>query len=144
MRGDHVIQRTPAGVVVRLPVRTQSEANVREHWARRHRRAAAQRRAVGLVVAVVARELVPAVVRLVRIAPRMLDDDNLRGALKAVRDAVAKCYGVADGPRGPIRWEYDQRKGRVREYAVEIALCRAVEGPRSAEEPPGGTVVGGE
>ena len=39
-----------------------------------------------------------------------LDDDNLAGAFKAIRDEVAKYFGVGDGPKGPIKWKYAQKK----------------------------------
>lgn len=59
---------------------------------------------------------------LVRIAPRALDDDNLAGAFKSIRDEVAAFFGVNDGPKGPIAWRYEQRKGAPKQYAVEIRL----------------------
>ena len=59
---------------------------------------------------------------LVRVAPRMLDDDNLAGAFKAVRDGVAAFFGVDDGPKGPIAWRYEQRRGQPKQYRVEIHL----------------------
>lgn len=65
--------------------------------------------------------LAPLTVLLVRISPRALDDDNLRGALKSTRDAVAGFLGINDrDPR--VRWDYTQRTGAVREQAVEITL----------------------
>lgn len=52
----------------------------------------------------------PVVVKLTRIGQKRLDDDNLRPALKAVRDCVAAWLGCDDAdPR--IRWEYSQRAG---------------------------------
>ncbi len=51
-------------------------------------------------------------VTLTRVAPRMLDDDNLQGACKGVRDAVAKLLGVGDGPAGPLAWGYAQARGK--------------------------------
>jgi hypothetical protein len=62
------------------------------------------------------------VVRLTRITgPRgkTLDDDNLRGCLKAMRDGVADWLGVQDNdPR--ITWRYDQRKADA--WGVEIEV----------------------
>lgn len=103
-----------------VPVRTVSETNQREHWAMRHHRRAVQRSLVRMVLgAGCTRPAFPCVVTLTRIAPRSLDDDNLRGALKAVRDGVADWLGVDDAdPR--IEWRYDQRRGRPREHAVRI------------------------
>ena len=132
-------------MIVVLPIRTVSELNARGHWATRARRAKPQRRAAGLAVRAVCppewvqrrprpktaseRNLVPAIgeaechnvsVLLVRVAPRLLDDDNLRGALKAVRDGVADALGTDDrDPR--IQWAYTQRQQR-KTYAVEIHM----------------------
>jgi hypothetical protein len=60
-------------------------------------------------------------VELTRIAPRALDDDNLRGALKAVRDGVADVLGIDDrDPR--VVWDYEQAHGAPREYGVKIVI----------------------
>lgn len=60
-------------------------------------------------------------VRLVRLAPGLLDDDNLRGALKAVRDAVAAWIGIDD--RNPIAsWAYDQTRAPQHVYRVRIEV----------------------
>ena len=112
-------------VEVLLPIRTRSEANLREHWARRARRAREQR--------LVARTLVGAkvsnlsgfscviTVTLTRIAPRRLDSDNLARSFKAVRDGVADALGIDDGS-SRIKWCYAQRKGRPHEYAVLVRI----------------------
>jgi hypothetical protein len=132
-------------IALTLPIRTVSESNARGHWATRARRAKPQRRAAGLAVRAVCppewvqrrprpktaseRNLVPAIgeaechnvsVLLVRVAPRLLDDDNLRGALKAVRDGVADALGTDDrDPR--VQWAYTQRQ-QSKTYAVEIHM----------------------
>jgi len=65
----------------------------------------------------------PVTVRLTRLGGRGLDDDGLRSAFKYVRDTVALFLGVDDGPRGPVRWEYDQKPGGP--YGVMIQVtCR--------------------
>lgn len=51
------------------------------------------------------------VILLIRHSRKTLDCDNLRGALKTVRDEVAAFVGVDDGPRGPIEWDYQQAIG---------------------------------
>jgi hypothetical protein len=88
----------------------------------RARRVAAQRRPVALALAAVARRVgLPAVVTLRRVGPSNgLDDDNLRAALKAVRDGVADAFGVDDRSGGPLAWQYEQARGP--EWAVEIEL----------------------
>jgi hypothetical protein len=63
---------------------------------------------------------------LVRIAPRALDDDNLRGALKAARDGVSDAMGVNDrDPR--VTWLYGQRRGSTGQYAVEVSVWSEAE-----------------
>ena len=61
----------------------------------------------------------PVVVRLTRIGQKQLDDDNLRPALKAVRDCVAAWLGVDDA-NPLIRWEYGQRAGFVGGCLIRI------------------------
>jgi hypothetical protein len=61
----------------------------------------------------------PATVTLTRIGKKLLDDDNLQGACKYVRDQIAGGYGIDDG--SPLyRWKYEQEKGK--EYAVRIDI----------------------
>lgn len=50
----------------------------------------------------------------------MLDDDNLAGALKHVRDGIADALGTHDGPNGRLKFVVDQRKGSPQ--AVEITI----------------------
>jgi len=107
---------------VTLPLRLVSEANVREHWRPRAKRAATQRSIARMLVgqAIGGRNL-PAIVTLTRIAPRELDGDNLQRACKAVRDGVADALGCDDrDPR--INWQYAQERAGVNEYGVRITL----------------------
>lgn len=109
-----------------LPIRTVSETNQREHWSRRHKRRRAQRLTVALTMTplvVGLRGFVGLNVMLTRIAPRELDDDNLRGALKAVRDGVADALGIDDGDRR-VTWLYGQGRGTPRAYGVEVQVWR--------------------
>ena len=116
--------RDSRGLTVTLPVRTQSENNMRDHPMARHRRRKAQRTQVGRIVGVLLKlepVAAPWCVELTRVAPRELDGDNLQGSLKAVRDAVADALGVDDRDRR-VRWEYDQQKGAVRQYAIRVTI----------------------
>lgn len=104
-----------------LPLRVVSEANAHEHWRVRQKRAKAQRHAVAWawVAAGLPEGRKPVTVRLVRLAPRTLDSDNLAGAFKAVRDEVAYLCGFDD--RDPsVRWEYVQE--RAKEYGVRCEI----------------------
>lgn len=98
-------------VSVWLPIRTVSEANMREHHQRKARRTADQRGTVMLRLRVPLSCMpLPVVVTLARCSPRKLDDDNLRGALKAVRDGVADALRLKDDSDPRVTWEYEQRR----------------------------------
>jgi hypothetical protein len=90
--------------------------NVREHWRARAKRTRLERAEVRRSLAGRAVPPLPAVVSLCRVGPRRLDDDNLAGALKGVRDEVSAWLGADDGD-GRITWRYDQARGS---YAVRI------------------------
>jgi hypothetical protein len=69
-------------------------------------------------------------ITLTRIAPRWLDDDNLAGACKAVRDGVADAIGLDDRDHR-LRWAYLQAtgarpvRGTPATYAVRITIEEA-------------------
>lgn len=108
-------------VDIKLPIRVKSSLNMREHWAAKHRRSAKERRDVGLVLNTQARPELPCIVEMTRIAPRKFDDDNLRGAFKAVRDQIAEWLGADDGS-DLIEWRYAQERGEPKEYAIRIKI----------------------
>lgn len=103
---------------VELPIATVSEANRRDHWRVKAKRVKCHRMAAAAMCPLVP---LPATVRLVRLSARVLDDDNLRGALKAVRDGVADRLGVDDrDPR--VTWLYDQERGKpIGAVRIEIS-----------------------
>lgn len=109
-----------------IPLRVVSEANERGHWSKKAKRAKVQRMTVGLVVgghvAHHGKPSLPCTVVLTRVAPSSgLDTDNLARSLKAVRDAVADAIGIDDrDPR--VAWLYAQRRGKPKEWAVEIRI----------------------
>ena len=105
-------------VTVWLPIRTVSEMNARENWRTRAKRAKMQRGMARCMCARYGAVLLRAI-RLVRVSPRELDDDNLRASFKHIRDGVADAFGVDDRH---LLWEYDQEKGEPKQYAVRIEL----------------------
>jgi hypothetical protein len=127
-------------VAVEWPMALKSASNLREHWAARAKRVKAQRTATALQLNAnsmlrfvrdthVNQLGLRLVVLLTRIAPRVLDDDNLCGAFKGVRDQVAAYFGVDDGNTRHVRWRYAQAKGKpaVRlEFAVESAPLEGI------------------
>jgi hypothetical protein len=52
---------------------------------------------------------------------RLLDEDNLVGGAKALRDAIAQLLGIDDSELG-VRWHYSQAE--VRTEAEEGTLVR--------------------
>ncbi len=116
----------PGSAVIALSVRTVSESNGRDHWAKKARRVKNQRFTAAAWTRSHLTRPLPVIVTLVRVAPRALDDDNLRGALKAIRDGVADGLGVDDrDPR--VTWVYLQRRGAPGSYQVEIGIRAAAE-----------------
>ena len=107
-------------MTTKIPIRTYSALNERIHWAKRARRTKQEREVAYLFAANTFRGInFPMTVKLTRVAPRMLDDDNLRGALKGIRDGIADRLGIDD--REPcVTWEYGQCKGDPGEYAVIV------------------------
>lgn len=103
-------------------MRLKGSLNAREHWRARASRVRREREAAHWTLMDAKRPPLPVVVRLVRIAPRSLDDDNLQGVFKAIRDGVADAYGIDDKDRSRIRFEYDQERGAPRQYGVRIEV----------------------
>jgi len=122
-----------------VPIRTVSESNQREHWAVRARRVKEQRDAVrrylmfygpddrGADGKDVIGDWPGWDITLIRIAPRKLDDDNLQGSQKAVRDQVAVELGLFSDADPRLTWHYAQARGRPKEYAVRVKIERANE-----------------
>ncbi len=107
-----------------LPMLIPSAANLREHWAQRAKRVANQRGTLKLVMRPLFRSQgvrLPLTVRLTRIAPRLLDGDNLQGALKAIRDGVADALEVDDRD-ARVRWSYNQERGEPKQHALRIEV----------------------
>lgn len=109
--------------IIEIPgMKLGAALNSRTHWAMRAARARKERAVIFNACKRLGEFHAPDTVELIRVAPRMLDDDNLAGAFKAVRDEIAYIFGVDDGPKGPITWRYAQRKGAPKQYAIEIAM----------------------
>ena len=99
-------------LIVLIPVQTVSINNRREHWAVRATRTRHHRRIAAMIVSTAIKKrgmpiTFPLVIDMVRLASRRMDDDNLRAALKALRDGIADALGVDDGDRR-LTWNYFQ------------------------------------
>jgi hypothetical protein len=112
---------TTRTLTIHMPLRTISGANAREHFRVRAKRVADERRTTAFVCGPQLRGLpIPELVTFVRLSPRLIDCDNLTSSMKAIRDEVAELLGTHDGPTGPVRWAYDQRKSKT--FGVEIVV----------------------
>lgn len=106
-----------------LPLRTVSLANAREHWSVRSRRGKKEKQTIILAMRdapEVFRQGLPTVVTMTRIGKRALDDDNLSGSFKAIRDQIAKCMNTDDSPGSNVKWLYEQRKSK--DYSIHIHI----------------------
>lgn len=109
--------------IIDMPLRTVSEMNTRGHWSERAYRAKQQRGVAGLACRTAARAAgLPAIVTMTRIAPRALDDDNLRSAIKALRDGIADAFDLKNDSDPRITWRYAQARGKPCEYAVRVEI----------------------
>lgn len=107
---------------IKIPIRTVSELNQREHWAVTHRRKKSQQHTVGLFLNTCKKPKLPCDVWLTRIGPRALDTDNLAASFKHTQDQIAAWLGIDDGDTDNVVWRYDQRKGKPKEYGVIIEI----------------------
>lgn len=128
------VRQTRLDIAVTVPIRAVSEANrsQREHWSSVNRRVKKTREAVFwfLYAATLTKTAPPhgwpVAVKVVRVAPRRLDaHDNLRSACKSVVDEVALWLRLTTDADPRVTWDYDQRRGRAGEYAVEITIKEA-------------------
>lgn len=129
---EFIRQQGGGRVKVFIPGLTvKSELNAREHWVRVHRRKREQRDAVtaelrlrggyaprgALATAPLLR------VRMVRVYDgrgRQMDSDNLDGAFKAIRDAIALWLGRDDAPGCGVEWETGQERGESAGVRIEV------------------------
>lgn len=126
---------------VLVPIRTHStNEKQRVHWRALRKSSKSERQAVALMLAAeldvekVRAELGAGgvVVLLERHSPGTLDaDDNLRGALKAVKDEVAVWLGVDDGVKETrVEWWYAQEKSKDHAVRIEFVCRSSVGGSR--------------
>jgi len=110
-----------------LPIKTISEANCFQPWRTKYQRHEAQQKAIYWTLSPLKKNIsLPCTVLMIRHGKNLLDeDDNLRMALKWIKDAIAElltndfCPGRADNNK-EIRWQYQQEKKDY--YALEIKI----------------------
>lgn len=111
-----------------LPIKIVSELNLREHWTKKHARHKKLHKRIWLAFLPYRGWIeLPCCITLMRVSPRSLDEDNLMGAFKTIRDYIADqiipglAMGRADGdPR--ITWIYMQEKSAPKTYACKIII----------------------
>jgi hypothetical protein len=108
-------------------MKIESVANKAEHWRSRYKRNKAQKQQVIAALSWERKIDPPCVITLTRIAPRMLDYDNLVAAFKHIVDAVSVVIypdlaaGRADGMPG-MTWNYKQERREPNEYALRVEV----------------------
>jgi hypothetical protein len=124
------MNQSPQNLVysVTIPIKTVSEGNTREHWHKAAVRHSMQKSTVKLFMNYKGQHIrPPCIIKLIRIAPRKLDSDNLQFSLKYIRDTCADFvnpgYAVGRADDHPeIQWLYDQEKGLPKQYAIRIEI----------------------
>ena len=114
-------------VEVFVPLRTRSQPRGPSHWSKRAAQVRDARALVWHYLRSYAAPELPCIVTMIRVAPCALDNDNLRGSLKAARDEVAIWLGLPQSSKGQANdrdprchWRYQQGKRGVREYGVIV------------------------
>ncbi len=102
-----------------VPVKTGNGLNMREHWRARSSRVKKERTTAALMTP--SGIELPCTVRMDRLSSSKLDDDNLHGACKAIRDGIADKIGFPDNdPR--IVWLYGQEKCKRGDFGVRVLI----------------------
>lgn len=119
----------PPNVAAVIPIHTLSEMNMRQHYGTKSVRTKSHRNTVRICVGMQLLKFrhTPRptsdlmVILMERHSPRMLDGDNLGGALKAVRDGTADALGLKDDrERDDLDWECAQEQSKSHEVVVSI------------------------
>lgn len=110
-------------------VKIVSEANLRQHWSARAKRAKLQKHHTATAVQLFGRDCHRAViaaprvnVKLVRLGGRRIDSDNLIGGFKAVRDQIATWCGRDDRHDEIYTWIYAQENAHTPGFRIEIEV----------------------
>lgn len=126
-KGQRTSGKSAISLVFTVPLKCINPLNGREHWRARARRVKAERSAIALAFPHWARGVLSskrwakAVVILTMRRPRLFDDDAVPGALKGVRDEVAKQLGVDDADS---RIGFVTGQERCPDYAVTVQVER--------------------
>ena len=114
-------------MIVTVPIRIESVANLREPWQQKARRNREQYTSVWYALkAAKFPYAVPCTVTLTRISPRPLDaHDNLPSSMKKIVDCIADWLDLNDNDP-MVTWAYAQERGKPKEYALKVEVeCRS-------------------
>lgn len=106
-------------IEVLLPLKTVPGLNAREHWAVRMKRVERERKTTRLLLNRHEPPKLPIIVTMIRLSNGVLDDDNMQGACKAVRDGVADWLGIDDADKR-ITWRYVQERCKRGDFGVKV------------------------
>ena len=99
-------------ILVDIPLRLGLGLNNRDGWRAAHRRSKAEKQSIAWALIGKPKPATPCVIRITRVAPSAgPDDDNLAGACKATRDAVAAWLGIDDKRTDLVRYETAHARG---------------------------------
>jgi hypothetical protein len=107
---------------MRFDIKTVSEANQREHWAKRSKRKTQQQRDFStLWKSHKPKVATPCTITFTRYSCNTMDADNLAGAFKHVQDQLAREIGIDDGDKR-IEWRYRQERIPKREHYFTVTV----------------------
>jgi hypothetical protein len=111
---------------ITVPVRIVSEANVRGHWSTKAKRVKLHRNtAYAMARSVINPSAIDVSAKLrvlmTRYALQRMDNDNLAGGFKAVRDGIADAFGIDDGS-DRWNWQYGQESAKRGVYAARVQI----------------------
>lgn len=105
-----------------VPVKIVSEANAREHWRLVNKRKKQQAQAwwACCMRSPAVTWKPPYYVVMTRLGPKTLDDDNLAGGFKKLRDCIAESLAVNDGDVPNVSWHCKQEKSSA--YGAKVLI----------------------
>lgn len=118
---------------LRIPHLKLESPNIKKHWTKAHKTNKHQAFLIKIALNAVCLPSLPLTVVIHSIRPREYDYSNLVASCKFLEDCIADhlkpglAPGRADG-YGDIKFLHRQRKGGIREYAVELEFLTPEEG----------------
>jgi hypothetical protein len=114
-------------IQVSIPLKIVSEANIREHWTKSHKRRKSQKQIVRAVLS--SHKIpttLPVTITMIRKGKKNLDSDNLQTAFKYIRDAISEHFfpmkkpGHADD-HPLFTWVYAQEISKTYDISIVFA-----------------------